>query len=76
MEELSIDDVIRLRQDIPELALIRGERGVIRSRWFAPLTRYEVEFECPNQSSNTRALLRPDQMEFEEHPVLLAGAEG
>jgi hypothetical protein len=64
MEELSVDDVIRLRQDIPELALTRGERGVVRSSWFAPFTRYEVEFECPNQCSNTRALLRREQMDF------------
>jgi hypothetical protein len=63
MEELSVDDVVRLRQDIPELALSRGERGVIRSTWFAPFTRYEVEFACPSQCSNTRALLRAEQME-------------
>ncbi len=65
MEELSVDDVVRLRQDVPELALCRGDRGVVRSTWFAPLTRYEVEFECPNQSSNTRALLRAEQMEID-----------
>jgi len=74
MEELLVDDVVRLRQDIPELALARGDRGVIRSTWFAPFTRYEVEFDCPSQCSNTRALLRPEQMEFEGHAVLLAAA--
>jgi hypothetical protein len=72
MEAILIDDVVRLRQDIPELALTRGERGVIRSTWFAPFTRYEVEFECPNQCSNTRALLRADQMEIEGHSMVLA----
>ena len=71
MEALCVDDVIRLRQDVPELALSRGDRGVVRSTWFAPLTRYEVEFECPNQSSNTRALLRPEQMEVEHDAVSL-----
>ena len=71
MEALSVDDVIRLRQDVPELALTRGDRGVVRSTWFSPLTRYEVEFECPNQSSNTRALLQADQMEIEHEAVTL-----
>ena len=71
MEALSVDDVIRLRQDVPELALTRGDRGVVRSTWFSPLTRYEVEFECPNQSSNTRALLKADQMEIEHEAVSL-----
>jgi hypothetical protein len=71
MVSLSVDDVIRLRQDVPELALSRGDRGVVRSMWFAPLTRYEVEFECPSQSSNTRALLRPEQMEVESERVSL-----
>ena len=71
MEALSVDAVIRLRQDVPELALIRGDRGVVRSTWFSPLTRYEVEFECPNQSSNTRALLKADQMEIEHEAVSL-----
>jgi hypothetical protein len=71
MEALSVDAVIRLRQDVPELALTRGDRGVVRSTWFSPLTRYEVEFECPNQSSNTRALLRAEQMELEHEAVTL-----
>ncbi len=72
MEELSVDDVVRLRQDIHELALTRGERGVIRSTWFAPYTRYEVEFACPSQCSNTRALLRAEQMEFDGRGLLMA----
>jgi hypothetical protein len=74
MEQLLVDDVVRLRQDIPELALSRGDRGVVRSTWFAPLTRYEVEFDCPNQCSNTRALLRAEQMDIESHAGLIAAA--
>ena len=60
-------------EDIPELALTRGERGVIRSTWFAPFTRYEVEFACPTQCSNTRALLRAEQMEFDGKGLLVKG---
>jgi hypothetical protein len=67
MEELLVDDVVTLRQDIPELALARGDRGVVRSTWFAPSTRYEVEFACSSQAPNTRALLRRDQMQIESH---------
>jgi hypothetical protein len=74
MDELSISDVVRLREDIPELELPRGTRGVIRSTWFAPFTRYEVEFECPDQCSNTLALLLPEQMEFEKHQRELVGS--
>jgi hypothetical protein len=73
MEELLIDDVVRLRQDIPELALTCGDRGIIRSKWFAPLTRYEVEFTAPSQGSNTLALLRPEQMEIDSHAPELIG---
>ena len=39
-----VDDVVRLTEDIPELALARGEVGVVRSTWFAPTVVYEVEF--------------------------------
>lgn len=44
MRSPHVDDFVRLMSDIPELSLIRGEIGVVRSTWFAPSIAYEVEF--------------------------------
>jgi hypothetical protein len=61
-----IDDFVRLTQDIPELALNRGQVGVVRSTWFAPSMAYEVEFHKIGNDYQTRALLMPEQVEVEE----------
>jgi hypothetical protein len=61
-----IDDFVRLTADIPELALNRGEVGVVRSTWFAPSVAYEVEFHQIGHDYQTRALLLPEQVEVEE----------
>ena len=45
MRQPSVDDQVRLTQDIPELWLTKGECGVVRSTWFAPSVAYEVEFQ-------------------------------
>ena len=66
MRQPHIDDFVRLTQDIPELALIRGEIGVVRSTWFAPSIAYEVEFHQPGLSHATRALLLAEQVQVEE----------
>ncbi|CAN5478403.1 hypothetical protein BH09PLA1_BH09PLA1_17970 [soil metagenome] len=66
MRQPHIDDFVRLTQDIPELSLIRGEVGVVRSTWFAPSTAYEVEFHHPGLDHGTRALLMSDQVQVEE----------
>jgi hypothetical protein len=63
MRQPSVDDVVRLTQDIPELSLNRGVTGVVRSTWFAPWIAYEVEFEVPGHSHHTRALLMAEQVE-------------
>ena len=65
MRNPQIDDVVRLKQDVPELLLTRGEVGVVRSTWFAPTTAYEVEFHKIGRDQQTRALLRPEQVELE-----------
>ena len=44
MRRPRVDDVVRLTQAIPELALNCGEVGIVRSTWFAPSVAYEVEF--------------------------------
>jgi len=66
MRQPHIDDFVRLTQDIPELALNRGEVGVVRSTWFAPSIAYEVEFHHPGLDHATRALLMAEQVQVEE----------
>jgi hypothetical protein len=61
-----IDDTVRLRQDIPELSLLRGMSGVVRSTWCAPLPAFEVEFRVDGTSYQTRALLMAEQVEIAE----------
>lgn len=72
MRQPTIDDFVRLTQDIPELALVRGEVGVIRSTWFAPTIAYEVEFHPVGLEHQTRALLLAEQVTLEEGPLLSA----
>ena len=66
MRRPHVDDFVRLTQDIPELALQRGEVGVVRSTWFAPLLAYEVEFHHPGLDHATRALLMAEQVQVED----------
>jgi hypothetical protein len=61
-----IDDRVRLTRDIPELALHRGDIGVVRSVWFAPSSAYEVEFEAQGAACHTRALLVGQQFSVDE----------
>jgi len=67
MRQPHVDDFVRLTRDIPELALQRGEVGVVRSTWFAPSTCFEVEFHPCGLDSETRALIMAEQLEVEEH---------
>lgn len=64
MQQLHVDDHVRLVEDIPELALLRGEVGVVCSMWFEPATAYEVEFMQPDHRA-TRALVRAEQITVE-----------
>ena len=66
MRQPTIDDFVRLTRDVPELALTRGEVGVVRSTWFAPSVAYEVEFHQIGHDYQTRCLLRPEQIEVED----------
>ena len=66
MRRPSIDDFVRLTQDIPELSLNRGSVGVVRSTWFSPSVAYEVEFHKIGNDYQCRALLMPEQVEVEE----------
>ena len=68
MRQPRVDDYVRLTQDIPELALSRGQIGVVRSTWFAPTVAYEVEFQPVGLDCETRALLLGEQVRLEEQP--------
>src|SRR6476646_2922985 len=61
MRQPRVDDFVRLRQDIPELSLWRGEVGVVRSSWFATAVAYEVECQRIGHDYQSRALLQPEQ---------------
>ena len=66
MRSPCVDDVVRLKHDIPELELSRGEVGVVRSTWFAPAVAYEVEFSQIGHDYQTRALLMENQVEIHD----------
>jgi hypothetical protein len=68
-----VDDTVRLTKDIPELALNRGELGIVRSTWFAPSVAYEVEFRAKDAEFQTRALLLAEQVEVEESELAAMG---
>lgn len=70
MRKPRIDDYVRLTQDIPELALNRGQVGVVRSTWFAPTVAYEVEFHIVGMSAQTRALLLDEQVSVEDGSLM------
>lgn len=72
MRQPHVDDYVRLTKDIPELALIRGEVGIVRSTWFAPSVAYDVEFHCKGQVHETRVLLMAEQVEVEEGSLFAA----
>ena len=67
-----VNDYVRLVRDIPELSLHSGEIGVVRSTWFAPTIAYEVEFHQIGCDMDTRALLRPEQVEVQDGPLMPA----
>jgi hypothetical protein len=64
MRQPHVDDFVFLNQDIPELELQRGQRGVVRSTWFAPTVAYEVEFDQAGDATR-RALLLERQVTVE-----------
>jgi len=69
MRQPIVDDFVRLTQDIPELALSRGEVGVVRSTWFSPSVAFEVEFHQVGHDIQTRALLLADQLQVADGPL-------
>jgi hypothetical protein len=62
-----VDDWVQLTQDIPELALAKGELGIVRSTWCAPYVAFEVEFRPAGQHFQTRCLLAAEQVSVREN---------
>lgn len=63
MRNPAVDDVIRLKRDIPNLNLHKGDTGIVRSLMCAPNSAYEVEFSL-GLDARTRAVLMKDQLEI------------
>ena len=60
------NDVVRVTHDVPDLALRRGDMGIVRSRWLAPALAYEIEFHFFGSDLAGRGLLMPEQIELVE----------
>jgi hypothetical protein len=55
-----------LTHDIPELELLAGELGIVRSMWCSPYLAFEVEFRPVGQTCETRCLLSDEQVQVQE----------
>jgi hypothetical protein len=68
MRHPRVDDYVRVTNDIPELALSRGEIGIVRNAWFgpAPTTAYEVGFHKIGRDGELLARLIPEQVSLVE----------
>ena len=72
MHAPQVDQCVRLKHSIPELALPDGAVGVVCSTWFAPQTAYEVEFRTPGLTTDAlRVLVLASQLESIPEPVPL-----
>jgi hypothetical protein len=74
MRQPIVNDFVRLTGDLPDLALFRGEIGVVRACQRVPTepgspVAYEVEFHHIGHDYQTRALLWPHQVRVEEGPL-------
>ncbi len=66
MRNPTVNDRVRLTQDIPELLLRQGDLGVVCSTWFYPAPAYEVDFLPAGLNEHTRALLLSEQLQIED----------
>lgn len=64
MPAAHIESVVRLKEDVPDHGLRRGDEGVVVSIWLSPGDFLcEVEFATLSQARPVRALLRAGQLE-------------
>ena len=64
MQELHVNQKVRLTHCVPQAELDCGREGVVRSVWLAPREMYEVEFQADGPEHATRALLDAEQLEL------------
>ena len=75
MSSLHVQDVVRLKRDVPDLWLKRGAVGVVQSSWFSPTGFFEIEFESCLGAHGVRVLLGVEQLEVvRQAPVSPANA--
>jgi hypothetical protein len=60
---IHIDDLIRVRHDVPQVGVRSGELGVVQSRWFAPDQAFEIEFHAGGLGLPLRVILYEDDIE-------------
>ena len=68
----AIDQLVRLKHDLPERELQRGEVGIVRSTWFSPATAYEVEFSVEKRDYKTRVVLLEQEFDVEDDAASIA----
>jgi hypothetical protein len=66
MRQPAVDDFVRLNRDIPELALSRGQVGVICGRQCQSNMVYEVDFHLIGHDMQIHAILAADDMQVVE----------
>lgn len=67
MPSARVGAVIRLKEDVPTLALRCDDKGVVVSVWLSPGEfLYEVKFLKPRGAPCVRALLRAEQLQVVE----------
>lgn len=67
MSPAHIDAIVHLKEDVPALGLVSGDRGVVMSVWLAPSGFCcEVEFRKAGGAPAVRTLLRAEQLEVVE----------
>jgi hypothetical protein len=59
MSPILSNDVVQLADDLPELKLHAGDRGIVRTAWYFPNVAFEVEF---GREHGIKLLLLPDQL--------------
>jgi uncharacterized protein DUF4926 len=60
---IELDELVELKQDIPDMGLHRGDVGLVCSTWFSPTTAYEVEFQPEQSAPGIRAWLVSSQIQ-------------
>jgi hypothetical protein len=70
MQDVHIDDRVRLTREIPELSLHRGDSGVVRSVWCSPNDFYDIEFARHEPHLPSRCLVSAIYVEIQDKQVV------